>query len=195
MHLVEVEPVGAEPPQAVLDRPEIQRRELPPVRVVADSRRGTWWRGRRRPGGPERLADDLLGLAAGVDVGGVDDVDAASSARWMIRMPSSWSGLARAPKIIAPRVSGLTLTPVRAEGAESRSSHGRPSGGAVGVRCVAAHGPFEPEVVAQRAAGVLVRKSPRLRRIGTRPRRTPRGRREHVGITLKPSAAPFANHS
>src|SRR6476469_6664709 len=37
----------------------------------------------------------------------------ASSARWMIAMDSSWSGLPQAPNIMAPRQSGLTLTPVR----------------------------------------------------------------------------------
>ena len=36
----------------------------------------------------------------------------ASSARWMIRTESSWSGLPQAPNIIAPRQSGLTFTPV-----------------------------------------------------------------------------------
>ena len=37
----------------------------------------------------------------------------ASSAAWMIRIESSWSGLPQAPNIIAPRQSGLTSTPVR----------------------------------------------------------------------------------
>ena len=37
----------------------------------------------------------------------------ASSAAWMIRIESSWSGLPHWPNIIAPRQSGLTLTPVR----------------------------------------------------------------------------------
>src|SRR6188768_852340 len=36
----------------------------------------------------------------------------ASSARWMIRIESSWSVLPQAPNIIAPRHSGLTWTPV-----------------------------------------------------------------------------------
>src|SRR5436190_12958583 len=36
----------------------------------------------------------------------------ASSARWMIRIDSSWSVLPHSPNIIAPRQSGLTLTPV-----------------------------------------------------------------------------------
>src|SRR3954447_18090761 len=35
-----------------------------------------------------------------------------SSARWMIRIDSSWSLLPQSPNIIAPRQSGLTLTPV-----------------------------------------------------------------------------------
>src|SRR4051812_5257785 len=37
----------------------------------------------------------------------------ASSARWMMRIESSWSVLPHAPNIIAPRQSGLTCTPVR----------------------------------------------------------------------------------
>src|SRR6188472_790646 len=36
----------------------------------------------------------------------------ASSARWMVRIESSWSVLPQAPNIIAPRHSGLTWTPV-----------------------------------------------------------------------------------
>jgi hypothetical protein len=36
----------------------------------------------------------------------------ASSALWMMRMLSSWSGLPQAPNIMAPRHSGLTLVPV-----------------------------------------------------------------------------------
>src|SRR3954452_25018223 len=36
----------------------------------------------------------------------------ASSARWMIRIDSSWSGSPHAPNIIAPRQRGLTFTPV-----------------------------------------------------------------------------------
>src|SRR5215212_561720 len=37
----------------------------------------------------------------------------ASSAAWMVRIESSWSGLPQAPNIIAPRQSGETWTPVR----------------------------------------------------------------------------------
>ena len=36
----------------------------------------------------------------------------ASSARWMIRIDSSWSVLPQSPNIIAPRQSGVTFTPV-----------------------------------------------------------------------------------
>src|SRR4051794_5268447 len=36
----------------------------------------------------------------------------ASSAAWMMRIESSWSGLPQAPNIMAPRQSGLTRTPV-----------------------------------------------------------------------------------
>src|SRR4051794_22706349 len=37
----------------------------------------------------------------------------ASSARWMMRMDSSWSLLPQSPNIMAPRQSGLTYMPVR----------------------------------------------------------------------------------
>src|SRR5688572_11590930 len=36
----------------------------------------------------------------------------SSSALWMMRTQSSWSGLPMPPNIIAPRQSGLTLMPV-----------------------------------------------------------------------------------
>ena len=76
--LVEVDPVGAEPAQAVLDLahdPAARVAEL--VRVVAH--RAVDLRGEHdvvAPAAGQRLADDLLGLAARVDVGGVDEVDA-----------------------------------------------------------------------------------------------------------------------
>src|SRR5205814_6964718 len=40
----------------------------------------------------------------------------ASSARWMIRIDSSWAELPQAPKFIVPRQSGLTWTPVAPSG-------------------------------------------------------------------------------
>src|SRR3954451_490676 len=46
----------------------------------------------------------------------------ASSARWMMRIESSWSVLPQAPNIIAPRQSGLTCTPVRPSGRRSMAA-------------------------------------------------------------------------
>src|SRR3954465_294101 len=46
----------------------------------------------------------------------------ASSARWMMRIESSWSVLPQAPNIIAPRQSGLTFTPVRPSGRSSMAA-------------------------------------------------------------------------
>src|SRR3954451_5582862 len=43
----------------------------------------------------------------------------ASRARWMIRIDLSWSVSPQSPNIIAPRQSGLTLTPVRPSGRSS----------------------------------------------------------------------------
>ncbi|WP_157103811.1 hypothetical protein [Nocardia harenae] len=45
-----------------------------------------------------------------------DDRLSASSARWMIRVHSSWSGLPRRPSFTVPRVYGLTRMPVRPSG-------------------------------------------------------------------------------
>ena len=61
----------------------------------------------------ECLADDLLGFALGVHVGGVDEVDPRVQALWMIRIESSWSGFPMTPNIMAPRQYGLTSIPVR----------------------------------------------------------------------------------
>src|SRR4051794_14160685 len=48
----------------------------------------------------------------------------ASSAAWMIRIDSSWSGLPHEPNIIAPRHRLLTETPVRPRGRSSISGLG-----------------------------------------------------------------------
>ena len=113
--LVEVDPVGLQAPQRVLDLADDPAAGVAAlVGVVAH--RAVDLRGEDdvvAPPAGERLADDLLGLAARVDVGGVDEVDPGVERRWMIRIESSWSGLPQAPNIIAPRHSGLTFTPVR----------------------------------------------------------------------------------
>ena len=64
----------------------------------------------------QRLADDLLRLAARVDVGGVDEVD--PGVERAVDDPDRLVvvGLPHAPNIIAPRQSGLTFTPVRPRG-------------------------------------------------------------------------------
>ena len=61
----------------------------------------------------ERLADDLLRLAARVDVGGVDEVDAGVERAVDDADRLVVVGVAPAPNIIAPRHSGLTSMPVR----------------------------------------------------------------------------------
>ena len=75
--LVEVDPVGAQPPQRVLDRADDPAARVAlPVGVLAH--RVVELRGEDdvvAPAAGERLADDLLGLALPVDVGGVDEVD------------------------------------------------------------------------------------------------------------------------
>ena len=60
------------------------------------------------------LADDLLGLAGRVHVGGVDEVDAGVERGVDDRRSSRRGrGCPTAPNIIAPRHRGLTCTPVR----------------------------------------------------------------------------------
>src|SRR5215218_1698482 len=90
----------------------------------------------------------------------------ASSARWMIRIDSSWSVSPQAPNIIAPRQSGLTLTPVcpsvRSTMADETSDWDDPARGA------------EPRVVdgrGSRAFGRLLRGA--LRDDPQAPRRRP----------------------
>jgi hypothetical protein len=66
------------------------------------------------PGG-EEVADDLLGVAVGVGVGGVDDVAAAVEVS--ARIASAVSALApqpsSSPKVMVPSESGLTRRPER----------------------------------------------------------------------------------
>jgi hypothetical protein len=74
--LIEVDPVGVQPPQGVLDRPhDPAPGAAAAVGVVAH--RVEELRGEDDVVAPalERLADDLLGLAGAIDVRGVDEVD------------------------------------------------------------------------------------------------------------------------
>ena len=76
--LVEVDVVGVEPAQAVLDLPHDPAAGRPAVvRVLAHRRHELGGQHDLVAPALERLADDLLRLAAGVHVGGVDEVDAA----------------------------------------------------------------------------------------------------------------------
>ena len=105
--LVEVDVVGAEPAQAGL-----ALADDPPARVAvmfgSVAHRAVHL-GREDDvvaAAGERLADDLLRLAGGVHVGGVDEVDAGVERGVDDLDASSWSGLPHAPNIIAPRHSG-----------------------------------------------------------------------------------------
>jgi hypothetical protein len=74
--LVEVDPVGVEPPQRVLDRPhDPPARAAAPVRVVAHRHEELGRQDDVVAPALERLADDLLRLAGRVDVGGVHEGD------------------------------------------------------------------------------------------------------------------------
>jgi hypothetical protein len=59
------------------------------------------------------LADDLFGLAEGVDVGRIDEIDARIEGAMDDADGLVVVGVPQAPNIMAPRQSGLTLTPVR----------------------------------------------------------------------------------
>ena len=113
--LVQVDVVGAEPPQAVLDRlhDPASRRALV-VRVGAH-REVAFRRQHDVVALPaQRLGEDLLRLARRRTASAVSmKLMPASSAACVIRMQSSWSVLPHPPNIIAPRQNLLTLTPVR----------------------------------------------------------------------------------
>ena len=121
VHLVEVDVVGAQAPQARLARPdEVMAGEPGVVGTVAH--------GEARLGGDqdvlapalEDLAHDLLGTPGGVDVRRVDQVDAglerlvdqgtrlrrSPRRRWAAPAPAS-------PNVIVPRVSADTRSPLR----------------------------------------------------------------------------------
>jgi hypothetical protein len=78
--LVEVDPIGGQPPQRVLDLgDDPASRDASAIGVLAH--RAIDLRGQHDVvaaggRGPNRLAEDLLGLAGRVDVSGVDEVDA-----------------------------------------------------------------------------------------------------------------------
>jgi hypothetical protein len=75
--LVQVDPVGVQPPQRVLDLADDPAPRV--ALLVGVLAHGAMDLGGEddvvAPAAGQRLADDLLGLALGVDVGGVDEVD------------------------------------------------------------------------------------------------------------------------
>jgi len=76
VHLVEVDPLGPQPPQRVLDLgDDPPARDTAAVGVLAH--RTPELRGQHDvvAAASERLPNDLLRLAGGVDVGGVDEID------------------------------------------------------------------------------------------------------------------------
>jgi hypothetical protein len=112
--VVEVNPVGLQPPQRVLDLLDDPSAGVPAL-VGIIAHRHVRLAGQDNvlaPPADQGLADDLLGFPRRVDVGRVDEVDPASSVRWMMRMLSSWSLVPHSPNIIAPRHRLLTETPV-----------------------------------------------------------------------------------
>lgn len=85
VYLVEVDVVGAQPPEAALDGPgEPAPGVAAPVRIAVSHPDREVALGRQHDlvaSAVNGLADDLLGLAAGVLVGGVDEIDPAVQRR------------------------------------------------------------------------------------------------------------------
>jgi hypothetical protein len=75
--LIEVDPVGLQPPQTVLHLPDDPAARVAELVRVITHRAVHLGRQHHVLAAPpfERVADDLLGLAAGVDVRGVEEVD------------------------------------------------------------------------------------------------------------------------
>jgi hypothetical protein len=105
--LVAVDPIGVQAPEGVLDAAD----DAPPggasaawvvARLEADLRRE---HDVVPPAPGERLTDDLLGLAGGVDIGGVDEVDACVQGGVDDPDRLAAAGSPQAPNIIAPRHS------------------------------------------------------------------------------------------
>jgi len=127
VELVEVDPVGAQAPEAVLDgEDDPAARAAPLVRVGAHRRRELGRDDHAVAPSRERLPQDLLGLAGGVRIGGLDEVDAGVEGGCTIRLQSARSAFAQEPKFIAPRQSELTRTARPAEDTErARGDAGR----------------------------------------------------------------------
>ena len=89
----------------------------------------------------------------------------ASSAAWMIRIDSSWSGLPQAPNIIAPRQSGLTLTPVRPSGRFRRRLSRPRSASAISLTTDAARSASSCDLVAGPVARLAVDHAQRAERV------------------------------
>ena len=162
VHLVEVDVVDLQAAQRVLDLaddPAARAARLVGVLVVhvAVELGGQEDVVAAALAGLQRLADDLLGLAAGVDVGGVDDVDAGVEGAVDDRDRLVVVGVA--PRAEHHRAEGqrADLDAGPAEGAVVLEAHAVFSSVA---GCVLAGGALEAEVVAQRGSCVLRAEQP-----------------------------------
>ena len=115
VHLVQVDPVGPQPAQAVLDG-----RLQPPPRVAAAVRSVAHLKvalgGEHDLGPPpaQRLPDDRLGLAVGVHVGRVDEVDPAVERGVDDPRAVGVVGVPDGPEHHRPQAVGADLNPGRA---------------------------------------------------------------------------------
>jgi hypothetical protein len=117
VHLVQVDVVGAEPPQRVLDPADDPPARTP--REFGSSLIGmknfvARTTSSRRPAraSPTISSETPFEYTSAVST----KLIPASRARWMIRIESARSSLPQGPNIIAPRHRGLTCTPVRPSG-------------------------------------------------------------------------------
>ena len=113
MDLVQVDVIGAEAAQAVLDLPHDPDARVPLV-VASRTHPAVHLRGEDHLVAPalQRAADDLLGLAVGVHVGRVHEVDAAVDRRVDGGDAVVDVGVPHAPNIMVPRQCVLTFRPV-----------------------------------------------------------------------------------
>jgi hypothetical protein len=117
VHLVEVDPIGSQAPQRVLDLGDYPAaRAAAHVGVVAHRHEELGGEHDVVAASLERLADDLLRLAGRVDIGGVDEVDAGVERAVDDADRVVVVGVAPGADIIVPRQSFETWTPVRPSG-------------------------------------------------------------------------------
>jgi hypothetical protein len=116
VHLVQVDVIGAQAAQAGLAAgDDVVKGQAGVVRAVAHGHPDLGGEQQLVPAAPQDLAHDLLGLAAGVDVGGVDEVDPGVQAH--VHLPAGLLHVGRAD---------VLEIPAAAERHRAHCEHGHP---------------------------------------------------------------------